>query len=134
MSELFKLLFESGAFDEWNEWIAPLVAILFLVDFVIRTLGRFRSQLQLSSVADKWVAHKKERALERGDSVDDVKVVSMNPHPQLNVLIEDLIDEFHEFRRDVRNELDEALRIHRREIRAELDAEVRLLRTKISEL
>ena len=140
MIEMFLEMLRGGAFDEWNEQV-PAIAIIFLIIAQgWRLLGRLKFRFDLTKIAKVWVKSQEERARERGDSVNSSSVRT-NPHPRLNVLLEELVIEFHAFRketdgnlRDIRNEIDERVRENRREIREELDEEVRLLRAKISEL
>jgi hypothetical protein len=139
MTELAAFLFESGAFDEWNEWIAPVFVLLFLVDLARRILGRLKFRLQLTKVAEKWIEQKEEHELRKGNTYSGK--VKSNPHPQLHMLLEELVEDFNSFRketeesfRSVRKELDEGIRVHRRVARAELDEEVKLLRQKINDL
>lgn len=135
MIEIFLKLVNHQALDEWNERTIAIFVLFLLGDFLRRIAGRIKFRVELTNVAKKWVKHREEAAVARGDSsAGKPSNLKANPHPQLNVLLDEFIDEFHEFRREIRNEIDESLRNHRREARAELDEEVKLIRQKLSEL
>jgi len=140
MIEYVVSLLQGGAFDEWNEQIPAVAVVLLIIDLFRRILGRAKFRFDLTKIAQTWIRHKEERAKLNGDS-SSTSGVKTNPHPRLNVLLAELVEEFHEFRketdegfRDLRNDFADGQRKLKREIRQELDQEVKLLRAKISEL
>lgn len=133
MIELFFKLVNHQALDEWNERTVAFFVLLLVLDFFRRIFGRAQFKFELSNVAKKWIEHKKER---NGGS----EVVA-NPHPRLNVLLEEVVDELREHRkendeqfRDLRTEFDDSLREHGLKIREEMDKELGVIRSRLSEL
>ncbi len=138
--ETFFKLLKGGAFDEWNERLILFLLFVLLVDSARRILGRAKFKFELTNIAKSWIKHNDDRAVRNGDSTSSLKV-KINPHPKLNVLLEELGDQLHTFRqecddnfRSVRREFEDGLRENRRDVRKELDAEVKDLRQQIKEL
>lgn len=117
MIEIFFKLITHEALDEWNERTVAVFVLILVLDFARRLIGRTQFKFELSSVAKKWIQHKAER--------NGGTAVIANPHPKLSVLLEEVVDEL----RDHRKENDEQFR----SLTQENDEQFRKLKKELEE-